>query len=75
MTMRALAEARRRMREQAERHLRESDSPRLNAARAVVATLTPALQAAGAPAPRFRVRIGARAVVELEGEGVELGGG
>jgi hypothetical protein len=63
------------MREQADRHLSESQAPRMNAARAVARMLTPALRAAGAPSPRFRVRVGEGAVLELAGEGVELGGG
>ncbi len=74
VTTRALGVARQRMRQQADRHLAESQAPRMNAARAVVRMLTPALQAAGATTLRYRVRIGAGAVLELEGEGVEVGG-
>lgn len=72
---RALREAQRRMRTQAGRHLFDAEAPRVNAARAVARMLTPALQAAGVAAPRYRIRLGDGAALTLEGEGVEVGGG
>ena len=74
VTRNALASARGRMRDQAERHLAEAREPRINAARAVAEMLTPALVAAGQPAPRYRIRVGEDEVLEF-GSGVSLGGG
>jgi hypothetical protein len=63
----ALRRIRPAMRETAERHLQRSETPALNTAQALVLMLTPSLQAAGLPAPRFRFRVGDGAVLELEG--------
>ena len=55
------------MRQSAERYLGQSESPRLNTAEALARLLTPPLQAAGLPAPRFRFHLPNGAVLELDG--------
>jgi hypothetical protein len=72
VTRNALASARRRMREQADRHIAESPSPRLNAARAVVRMVAPSLRAAGVERPRFRVTVGVGEVLELDPSALEV---
>lgn len=67
MERRALEEIRPAMREVAERHLSRAESPRLNTAEALAHLLTPPLQAAGLPSPRFRFRLSNGAVLELDG--------
>jgi len=71
VTLNALASARGRMREQAERHLAEASEPRINAARAVAHMLEPALIAAGATPAGFRIRVADGEVLEFGNE-VEL---
>jgi hypothetical protein len=63
----ALGEIRPAMRQVAERHLSRAESPRLHTAEALAHLLTPPLQAAGLPSPRFRFRLGGGAVLELDG--------
>jgi hypothetical protein len=55
------------MRQSAERHLAQSEAPRLNTAEALAHLLTPPLQAAGLPAPRYRFLLPNGAVLELDG--------
>ncbi len=53
-------------RRQAERRFETATQPRLNTARALETMLRPALQAAGLSAPRFRVRVNDRLVLQPE---------
>jgi hypothetical protein len=53
-------------RRQAERRIRSATQPRVNTARALEAMLTPALKTAGIGAPRIRIRVGERLVLEPE---------
>jgi len=52
------------LRQQAARHVATSEQPALNTARALAATLRPALVAAGMEEPRFRFRLGDELVLE-----------
>src|SRR5690606_17382168 len=61
-----LREVRPAMRASAERYLGRSESLRLNTAGALVHLLTPPLEAAGLPSPRFRFRLPGGAVLELD---------
>lgn len=64
---RALAFAQEALREQGAAHLETSAQPRIHTAEALQTLLTPALEAAGLDAPRFRIRIGPNLVMEPEG--------
>jgi len=63
---RALADAERAFRRQAEQRLKTTTQPRVNTARALEAALRPPLQAAGIRSPQFRIRIGERLVLRPE---------
>ncbi len=60
----ALRDVQAALRQQAERHLRDSTQPAVNTARALAAMLRPPLVAAGMPEPRFRFRLGDGIVLE-----------
>jgi hypothetical protein len=51
------------LRRQANERIRTAAQPRVNTARALEAMLSPALEAAGVPDPRFRIRLGNGLVV------------
>jgi hypothetical protein len=70
-TRQALAGLRRDIRGYAEARLETAPPARMNAARAVARMLTPPLQAAGMPAPRYRVRVGEGAVLTLDGAALD----
>lgn len=63
----AIRRVQRVLRQQGARHLDDSVQPRVNTAEALETLLTPALEAAGVEAPRFRFRIGPELVMEPEG--------
>ena len=66
-TQQALTFAHEALREQGTTYLAESTQPRLHTAEALQRMLTPVLEAAGHPAPRFRFHIGRHLVMEPKG--------
>ena len=62
---RALQAIRPTMQATAERHLANSTKPELNTAEALARLLTPALEAGGVPAPRFRFQLPSGGTLEL----------
>lgn len=63
----ALRRVREAMQEQGQAHIGRATEPRINTAAALKQLLTPVLQAAGLPSPRFRFKVGPEVVMEATG--------
>lgn len=66
-TQRAMRFAQEALRQQGAKHLETQTQPRVNTAEALKNMLAPALQAAGMTAPRFRIEVGPRLVMQPDG--------